>query len=132
MDVQRIEPDRAKELLDSGEGYTYLDVRSVEEFEAGHVPGSINIPIAHRNPEGPGMIPNPEFLTEVGEKLGKDDKIITACLRGGRSLKAAHALIANGYTQIVDMRGGFDAEIDVAGNVTCEGWARRGFPVTTD
>ena len=131
MDIERIEPERAKELLDSDEGYTYLDVRSPEEFAAGHVPGACNVALMNRHPAGTGMVPNPDFVTEVQGKLGKDDKIICACLRGGRSLKATQVLIAEGYTNIVDMRGGYDGELDPAGNVVFAGWARRGLPTTT-
>ena len=132
MDIKRIDPEEARELLDSEEGYTYLDVRSEEEFAMDHVPGSINIPVATRNPMGPGLVPNPEFTSQVEEQFDKDSRIITACLRGGRSLAAARALAENGFTGIVDMRGGYDAELDAFGNVIVEGWARRGFPTTTD
>ena len=132
MDIKRIDPEEARELLDSEEGYTYLDVRSEEEFAMDHVPGSINIPVATRNPMGPGLVPNPEFTSQVEEQFDKDSRIITACLRGGRSLAAARALAENGFTGNVDMRGGYDAELDAFGNVIVEGWARRGFPTTTD
>ncbi len=131
MDIERIEPEKAKELLDSDEGYTYLDVRSPEEFAAGHVPGAINVPLLNRHPAGAGMIPNANFVGEVQRRLGKADKIICGCLRGGRSLKATQILISEGYTGIVDMRGGYDGELDAAGNVVFPGWARRGLPTTT-
>ncbi len=36
-----------------------------------------------------------------------------------------------GYTNIVDLRGGYDGELDPAGNVVFAGWARRGLPTTT-
>ena len=130
MDLQRIDPEQAKSLLDSDEGYTYLDVRSAEEFHDGHVPGSINIPLLERNPSGMGLVPNAAFLADVEGRFGKDDKIITACLRGGRSMKAAQMLIASGFTNVVDMRGGYDGEVDPAGNVTFPGWARRDLPTT--
>ena len=132
MDIKRIDPEEARELLDSGDGYTYLDVRSEEEFAQGHVPGAVNIPVATSNPLGPGLMANPDFNRQVAEQLDKDSKIITACLRGGRSLKAAMMLTAEGYTGIVDMLGGYDAELDAFGNVVVEGWARRGFPTTTE
>ena len=132
MDIRRIDPEEARQLLDSQEGYTYLDVRSEEEFAQGHVPGAVNIPVATSNPLGPGLMANPDFNRQVAEQLDKDSKIITACLRGGRSLKAAMMLTAEGYTGIVDMLGGYDAELDAFGNVVVEGWARRGFPTTTE
>jgi len=132
MTIHRIEPEEAQAFLDSGEGYTYLDVRTAEEFAAGHVPDSINIPILVRNPAGPGLQPNSEFLGQVQEKLAQDSKVITGCLRGGRSLKAAEILTENGYTNIVDMRGGYDGEVDPTGAVVFPGWARRGLPTTTE
>ena len=132
MDIRRIDPEEARQLLDSQEGYTYLDVRSEEEFAQGHVPGAVNIPVATSNPLGAGLVANPDFNRQVAEQLDKDSKIITACLRGGRSLKASMMLTAEGYTGIVDMLGGYDAELDAFGNVVVEGWARRGFPTTTE
>ena len=132
MDIRRLDPEEARQLLDSQEGYTYLDVRSEEEFAQGHVPGAVNIPVATSNPLGPGLVANPNFNKQVAAQLDKDSKIITACLRGGRSLKAAMMLTAEGYTGIVDMLGGYDAELDAVGNVVVEGWARRGFPTTTE
>ena len=132
MDIRRIDPEEARQLLDSQEGYTYLDVRSEEEFAQGHVPGAVNIPVASSNPLGPGLVANPDFNNQVAEQFEKDSRIITACLRGGRSLKAAMMLTAEGYTGIVDMLGGYDAELDAFGNVVVEGWARRGFPTTTE
>ncbi len=44
IEIKRITPEQAKELLDSNQGYVYLDVRTVPEFEAGHVPGAKNVP----------------------------------------------------------------------------------------
>jgi rhodanese-related sulfurtransferase len=43
-EIKRITPEQTKELLDSNTGYIYLDVRTVPEFDAGHVPGAKNIP----------------------------------------------------------------------------------------
>ena len=131
MDIQRIEPEQAKELLDAGEGYIYLDVRTQDEFQAGHVPDAVNVPVMLRNPSGPGMVPNPDFLAQVEGKLQKGDKIITGCLRGGRSLKAAQILLTNGFENITDMRGGYDGEMQ-GGAIVFDGWARRGLPTTTD
>ena len=131
MELRRIEPEEAKRLLDSDEGYTYLDVRTAEEFRDGHVPGSVNIPIAVRNPQGPGLTPNPDFVAQVEKCFAKDSKLITACLRGGRSMKAAGALIASGFGDVVDMRGGYDGELAPGGVVVFAGWARRGLPTTT-
>ena len=132
MDVKRIDPEEARVLLDSEEGYTYLDVRTEEEFAAGHVPAAVNIPVVEKNPMGLGLVPNPDFLSQVEQQFDKDMKIITLCLRGTRSMHAAMMMMALGYTEVVDMQGGYDAEMDARGNVVVEGWARRNFPTTTD
>jgi rhodanese-related sulfurtransferase len=129
VEITRISPEEAQTDLESEE-VTYLDVRSEPEFEQGHVPGAINIPIANKTPYG--MQPNPDFLDQVKAALSTDAHIITGCLRGGRSLRAAQMLVAEGYTQVVDMRGGWDGELDPMGQVVYPGWARRGLPVSTD
>jgi rhodanese-related sulfurtransferase len=132
MEVKRVEPQQVKELLDGDESYIYLDVRTADEFQAGHVPEAINVPVMLRNPNGPGMMPNADFLAQVEDKLQKSDKIITGCLRGGRSMKAAQILLTSGFENVTDMRGGYDGELDPGGNMVFEGWARRGLPTTTD
>src|SRR5687767_13784376 len=42
---RRVLPEEAEKLI--AEGYTYVDVRSVPEFEQGHVPGALNVPLLH-------------------------------------------------------------------------------------
>ena len=68
MDLKRIDPEEAQKLLDSGDGYVYLDVRTEEEFRAGHVPGAANVAVMVANPAGPGMIPNLEFVEQVVDR----------------------------------------------------------------
>ena len=132
MDVNRIDPAEARGLLESEQGYICLDVRTEDEFAAGHVPAAVNIPVVEKNPMGPGLVPNPDFSSQVEQQFDKDRKIITLCLRGARSMHVATMMMALGYTEVVDMRGGYDAEMDVGGNVVVEGWTRRNFPTTKD
>lgn len=129
--LRRIDPEEARKLLESGEEYTYLDVRSEEEFAAGHVPGAINIPLLRPGPGGIGMQPNADFIEDVEMALEPAARVITGCLRGARSLKAAQIMVQHGYSHVFDMRGGFDGEVDETGAVTYPGWARRGLPTTT-
>ncbi len=130
--IKRVTPEEAKELLESEEGYVYLDVRTVSEFEAGHVPGAKNVPVFEPSPFGRGMAPNPRFVEIVEGSFGKDVKCITGCEKGGRSLQAAHLLLRSGFTNVVDMRGGFGGETDPMGQVTFPGWSTRGLPTTTE
>lgn len=131
MDIKRITPEQAKELLDSGTGYVYLDVRTVPEFDAGHVPGAKNIPVVEPDPFGRMQL-NPHFLKTAAANFPPDARIITGCLKGGRSLKAAEVLLQAGFANVVDMRGGFGGETDETGRVSFPGWAPRGLPTSRE
>ncbi|MFQ5694533.1 MAG: rhodanese-like domain-containing protein [Terriglobia bacterium] len=130
MVIKRVSPEEANQLLE-GEGYSYLDVRTVPEFGAGHVPGAKNIPLAEPDAMGRMQL-NPVFLETIGKNFGKESKLITGCQKGGRSLKAAELLAQAGFTNVVDMRGGFGGETDQLGRVTFPGWAPRGLPTTAE
>ena len=130
MEIKRITPEEAKQLLDSS-GHIYLDVRTVPEFEAGHVPGAKNIPVAEPDATGRMQL-NPRFVEIVEANFDKDIRCITGCMKGGRSLKAAELLLAAGFTNVVDMRGGFGGETDQMGQVTFPGWSLRGLPTTRE
>jgi rhodanese-related sulfurtransferase len=131
MEVKRVAPDQVKELLDSDSGYIYLDVRTSQEFDAGHVVGAKNVPIFEPDAYG-RMQPNRSFLEIVETHFGRNTKIITGCQMGGRSLKAAELLLKAGFTSVVDMRGGLGGERDPMGRLTFPGWAPRGYPTTTE
>src|SRR5712692_3190159 len=131
MEIKRIAPEQAKELLDSNQGYIYLDVRTVPEFEAGHVPGAKNVPVVE--PEASGRMQlNPRFVEIVEANFGKNVKCITGCQKGGRSLKAADFLLSAGFLDVLDMRGGFGGETDGMGRVTFPGWSLCGLPTTSE
>ena len=131
MEMKRISPEETKQLLDSDEGYIYLDVRTAPEFDAGHVPGAKNVPVMDRDPYGRMQL-NPKFVEVVEANFGKDTKCITGCQKGGRSMKAAELLLSSGFASVVDMRGGFGGETDPMGQLTYPGWDPRGLPTTTE
>ena len=112
----------------SEDGYLYLDVRSVQEFENGHPDGAYNIPLLHMTPNG--MSPNPGFLEEVERTFAKDQPIVVGCRSGQRSLRAAEAMVASGYTNVVDLRPGFAGAANAFGQAAEPGWASSGLPVS--
>src|SRR4051812_2629198 len=63
MTIRHITVQQAHQQQTSGA--TYLDVRSVPEFEHGHPAGAFNVPLLHVDPQTGQMRPNPEFLTVV-------------------------------------------------------------------
>jgi rhodanese-related sulfurtransferase len=125
--VKRVTPPEAAELVAAG--WTYLDVRSIPEFEAGHPAGAANVPLMHQ--QGGRMAANPDFQQVVEASFPKDAKLVVGCKSGGRSLQAATMLASLGYSSIVDMRGGFSGERDAFGRATVPGWAEAGLPVET-
>src|SRR5580700_252320 len=113
-DIPRISPREASEKIAAG--WVYVDVRTTEEFEAGHPAGALNVPLAHG---GPGaMVPNPDFLPALKGVFALDAKIVVGCKSGGRSLRAAQALVAEGFTHVADQRAGWDGARSAFGQVT--------------
>jgi rhodanese-related sulfurtransferase len=51
MSVKRVSPEEAQTLVED-EGYVYVDVRSIPEFEAGHPKGANNVPWKHMDARG--------------------------------------------------------------------------------
>lgn len=127
MSVKRVTPDEAAGLLQ--QGWTYVDVRSVPEFEQGHPEGAYNVPFLHKGPTG--MTPNERFSQVMQAHFATDHKLVVGCRTGARSLRAAEQLLALGYEQVVDMRGGFSGERDPTGQVTCPGWEASSLPVSS-
>ena len=126
MAVRRVDPEQAAALL--SEGWTCLDVRSVAEFEAGHIPGSFNIPLFDFEP-GRGLVPNTNFLAEVLENFEVGRRMVVACKSGVRSASAAAALMQAGFEAVVDLRGGLLGEVGPDGVLASAGWQPLGLPV---
>ena len=55
-------------------GATYLDVRSIPEFQAGHPAGAFNVPLLHADPVTRQMRPNREFLDVVRANFPPETK----------------------------------------------------------
>ncbi|XP_021773845.1 protein HIGH ARSENIC CONTENT 1, mitochondrial [Chenopodium quinoa] len=98
----------AKGLLSTG--YRYLDVRTKEEFEKGHVEGALNIPYMFITEEG--RVKNPNFISQVLEVCNKDDHLVAACNSGGRGKKATIDLQHEGFEHVANIEGGYSAWVD--------------------
>jgi len=93
--VQRIEAidlDELRRRLDGGGPPQVLDVRGCAEYEQGHVPGSVHIPVA-------------ELLDRLDE-LPRDREIATICKAGKRSGLAASILQREGFEAVVHVSRG--------------------------
>lgn len=125
MPTRRVSPQEAHDLV-TREGYVYVDVRSVPEFEAGHPAGSYNVPVAHAS--AAGMQPNPDFLAVMTATFPRDAKLVVGCMAGSRSARACAALEQAGYTTLADQRAGWGGVRDPFGRVAEAGWSAAGLP----
>jgi rhodanese-related sulfurtransferase len=121
-DVERIGIEEAKQRLD--DGWSYIDVRTPEEYDAGHPAGALNIPWTVRD-EG-RIVPNQDFLAVVRACFSVADELVIGCATGRRSLAAARQLREAGFARVVDMRPGYDGIRDPFGQVKERGWAAAG------
>jgi rhodanese-related sulfurtransferase len=120
--TRRVTPEEAKGLIDK-EGWVYVDVRSVGEFDAGHATGAYNVPLNLAGPAGPA--PNVKFMAAMEKVFPRDAKLIVACQAGGRSARAAAQLEAAGFTNVADLSAGFEGRNE-------PGWRRMNLPVSQD
>ncbi|MBN3299194.1 TSTD1 sulfurtransferase, partial [Amia calva] len=84
-----------------------FDVRSPEEFQAGRIPGSTNIPL--RELEEALKMPAVDFkaLFKVQAPRKEDDNIVFQCQSGRRSLIALDTAVALGYMRAHHYAGGY-------------------------
>lgn len=74
-----------------------LDVREDDEWQTGHVPGALHIPLG-------------DLMARVDE-VPMDTEVVVVCRSGGRSARAAAWLNANGW-EVVHLDGGMGAWLE--------------------
>ena len=95
----KISAAEAKEMMDQSE-VTIVDVRTLQEYKEGHVPGAVNIP-------------NEEILDTEPELLNdKDATLLVYCRSGRRSKDASDKLVKMGYKNVYDFGGIIDWNYD--------------------
>ncbi|RMF90496.1 MAG: hypothetical protein D6733_03710 [Methanobacteriota archaeon] len=103
--VETVAPETVLNRLMAGERLTLIDVRTPQEFDSGHIPGAINIPLDRIDEAS---------LRDRG--ISEDQEVIVYCQGGVRSHRAARILYLMGYRKVRDMGGILD-------------WNRIGGPV---
>ena len=93
---RQINMDEAVTMMAQETGYIILDVRRVDEFAAGHIPGAINVASESIGTD------------EIPELPDKNQLIMVYCRSGRRSKEAAEKLVKLGYTNIVEFGGILD------------------------
>ena len=83
--------------------FMFLDVRTPEEYAAGHVPGAVNIPVGR--------------LAKRLNAVPHDKQVYVYCEAGGRAARAGKLLAGRGFSNI---------EVVPA---SMRGWRNAGYPV---
>jgi len=84
-------PELAERMRDGS--VAVLDVRGAAEWEAGHLPGVGNVPLG--------------YLADRLAEIPRDRPLVVHCQSGMRSAIAAGLLQAKGFTNVIDLAGGY-------------------------
>ena len=98
----RITPKAANDMIAEG-NVQIIDVRNQDEWDEGHVPGAVHIPVD-------------DLFTRFGE-LEQDKRHLFICAMGVRSALACEMAAALEYTELYNIEGGTGA------------WAEDGYPI---
>jgi phage shock protein E len=102
--TKNVNVDEFAKLRD-GKTNVVLDVRTAEEYKAGHIPGAVLLDIK-----------SPDFQEKVA-KLDKSKTYLVHCAAGGRSARACKQMEGLGFSNLVNLSPGF------------KGWEKAGKPV---
>ncbi len=98
---KEISVDEAYQLFQNDE--FILDVRQPEEYEAGHIPGSV-------------LIPLDELESRLSE-IPNDNEVVVVCRSGNRSATGRDILLNAGFANVTSMAGGMNQ------------WINKGFEI---
>jgi len=102
--IETVTAEQTAKLV-AGKKVTVLDIRTPEEFKAGHIAGAVNI-----------NFNDPDFAKKLGE-LDKMKPYVVHCAVGGRSARSLDQFKKLHFDSIYHFKGGFDA------------WEKAGQPV---
>lgn len=101
-----IQPDALRALIGQGASILVLDVRTLREFNDGHIPGAVLMPYD-------AVLAAPDQIPLNGESM-----VVVYCEHGPRAWLAQGALIKSGHSEVLHLTG--DMEM----------WRQLRFPVS--
>jgi rhodanese-related sulfurtransferase len=122
--VLLVSPGEALELLQHG--YTYVDVRSELEFALGRPPRACNVP--WQRAEGDRLVSNPDFAIVMQSSFSSVEPLIIGCRSGSRSQAAIACLRELGFSELAQLRHGFEGARDAFGR-HLPGWRDSGLAI---
>ena len=94
LGVSEISPAEARPGVEAAYAQ-FIDVRTPEEYAAGHAARTRNIPL--------------DTLATNLDRLEKNEPVYLICKSGRRSMQAAQILVDNGFKQAISISGGTEA-----------------------
>ncbi len=125
--MKHLSPKQAYDELQSNPNALLIDCRTEAEFfYVGHPTDAVNI---EWNTE-PDFVINPHFGDEVLRMAGRKERpIILICRSGKRSNEAGLELLKQGFSNVRNVRDGFEGELDAEHHRgALGGWRKEGLP----
>lgn len=105
-EIKHLSVEQAKQDFDARADAQFIDVRTPEEYAAGHAPQTANFPL--------------DRLDEDLSKLDKEKPVYVICQTGRRSLIGAETLQKAGFKDIYNVKGGTSAWVAAGNEVKTE------------
>ena len=93
--VREISVEELKARRDRGENPLVIDVREDWELQLAHIPDVVHVPMN-------------QLPARIAD-FARDTETIVMCHAGGRSMRVAHFLASQGFTNVVNLAGGISA-----------------------
>ena len=93
--MREISVEELKARRDRGENPLVLDVREEWELKLASIPGVVHMPMSQV----------PARISELSPEV----ETIVMCHAGGRSMRVAHFLASQGFTNVANLAGGISA-----------------------
>jgi len=90
-------PEELSARLKTAQAPLVIDVRKPWEFNIGHIPGAINIPVTE--------------LEQHVDEFNNDNGVLVYCINGARTLEAEPVLLNAGVSELYHLEGAFYAWI---------------------
>lgn len=126
--MKQLTPTETHAFLQTTPDALFIDVRSeIEYFFVGHPIGVEHVSWS----DGPDWEINPDFVSHVKRLAGDglERPVVLICRSGHRSADAAQALVAAGFSEVINVVHGFEGERDENHHRnTRNGWRVDGLP----
>ena len=93
--LEEMDEVEASALIDVPKDVVVVDVRNKSEWDEGHVPGAVQIPLS--------------TLAKRANELPRDKQLYVHCQTSARSIVAVSLLRSLGFERVANVREGFDA-----------------------